>query len=249
MRTMVEDNDAARPQGRDPRVPRRRGGGPPGGSAWDESGQIRRITVTRAIPEPPPPPTVTFEPLPDVPAETIAEPVEELTFESVFEPTFDVDEVFTSAPDVEADTSPPRAPSGPRSFPGGRVRLPRLEGGSDEPELTFVGTAFVRTPRNTTSTDDGDSRGGFEEYFTYESLFEESDEPEVDRAEDPYEILGVTREDSWKTINAAHRRLAKECHPDRLVDASPEEVEAATEALRRINEAYDRIKELRPPDH
>lgn len=193
---------------------------------------------------------VTFEPLPDAPVDliddTVEEPLEELTFESVFEPTFDLDEAF--APEPETTASAHRSSGGPRSFPGGRVRLPRLEGGSDEPELTFVGTAFIRTPRDDRTLED-EHRGGFEEYFTYESLFEETDEAEDDPGDDPYTILGVTREDSWKTINAAHRRLAKECHPDRLVDASPEEVEAATEALRRVNEAYDRIKELRPPEH
>ena len=66
-------------------------------------------------------------------------------------------------------------------------------------------------------------------------------------ASDPYQILGVTRDNSDAEIKAAHRRLVLENHPDRLVaQGLPQEfIDLANEKLATINAAYDRIREQR----
>ena len=64
---------------------------------------------------------------------------------------------------------------------------------------------------------------------------------------DPFEILGVSRETSDTDIKTAYRNLVRENHPDRLVaQGMPQEfVDLANEKLATINNAYDRVRELR----
>ncbi len=64
---------------------------------------------------------------------------------------------------------------------------------------------------------------------------------------DPFNVIGVERTASNEEVKAAHRRLVKENHPDRLVAQGmpPEFVELANEKLARINAAYDEIRRLR----
>ena len=66
-------------------------------------------------------------------------------------------------------------------------------------------------------------------------------------AADPFQILGVDRTASDDQIKAAHRKLVRENHPDRLIaQGLPEEfVSVANEKLAAINAANDRIRELR----
>ncbi len=64
---------------------------------------------------------------------------------------------------------------------------------------------------------------------------------------DPYGVLGVTRDQSDAEIQAAHRKLAIENHPDKLVaQGMPQEfVDMANDKLAVINAAYDEIRKSR----
>ena len=75
----------------------------------------------------------------------------------------------------------------------------------------------------------------------------ESEEPEpqgvaVPPAADPYAVLGIDESASWDEITAARRRLVKELHPDRLVDASDEERARHEDAIRDLNAAYSELR-------
>lgn len=58
---------------------------------------------------------------------------------------------------------------------------------------------------------------------------------------DPYQILGVSRDASEDEIRQAYRRLAKKYHPD----LNPGDAQAA-QKMNEINEAYDLLKIRRP---
>ena len=55
--------------------------------------------------------------------------------------------------------------------------------------------------------------------------------------DDPYKVLGVSRDASDDEIKQAYRRLAKQYHPDR----NPGDTEAAKK-MQQINAAYEQIK-------
>ena len=56
--------------------------------------------------------------------------------------------------------------------------------------------------------------------------------------QDPYTILGVSRDATDEEIKTAYRNLAKKYHPDR----NPDDPNAA-EKMNQINAAYDAIKD------
>ena len=59
---------------------------------------------------------------------------------------------------------------------------------------------------------------------------------------DAYEILGCDETASDETIKGLYRRLAKECHADRLPREAPgERVRDANERFHRLREAYEKI--------
>ncbi|MDA0664014.1 MAG: TerB family tellurite resistance protein [Proteobacteria bacterium] len=64
---------------------------------------------------------------------------------------------------------------------------------------------------------------------------------------DPYELIGVSRDASIDAIKAAYRKLVRENHPDRLIaQGVPEEfIEVANRKLATINGAYDVIQKER----
>lgn len=131
-----------------------------------------------------------------------------------------------------------------RSFPGGQVRLPRLnEDRSKGPQIDMVDTAFIG---GGTATVLKEEPSGFTGYYTYESLFDEPAEGDDDfRGESPYDVLRVTPTASWSEIVTAHRTLVKEFHPDRFVDHPAEVVAQAEVEIKRINRAYGELQQLR----
>ncbi len=282
----VEEPSAARRRGPFRRFGGR-GGGPPGGSAFDANGQGRRITATPAaaptldaLTDPPAPtevddtiaPADTAAPVdPTAPADAApgagAAPRAPGTFDAFdgfdFEPSWVEAEreeparrftmksrgrsksnkaaAPTEAPKTGADTIT-MFPSSTeqRVFPGGQAKLPKL-GVVGDSRVHFVGTAFVRRPEG----EDGDGeRNAFEEYFTFESLFERGGPVEA-LSTKPWEILGLEPGSAWSDVVAAHRRLAKLHHPDAMVDADPEAVAAAEERFRQINWAYGELSRTR----
>lgn len=103
--------------------------------------------------------------------------------------------------------------------------------------------------------------GGFMRRYPNESLFSPVDEPveelsfcAEDRSqtrgdyyydpEDAWAVLGVPPGSSWDEIASAHRRLAMEHHPDRVLVSSPERQAEAEVAMREINVAYTVLRRL-----
>jgi DnaJ-domain-containing protein 1 len=217
----------------------RRGGGPPGGSSFlssrlRQSAEAREAELKRQQDE-------AFGNLEsnDFRYDTLVDDPVAVTTPA---PEYDWEATPISQPTATA-----AAPAGPRppSFPGGRVKLPQLGETPDNPDVTFVGTAFVR--RTDDDGNDQNASGAFEEYFTYESLF---DAPIADplrtdsslEGDDPYFVLGVDPEAPWREIVAAHRGLVKTHHPDRLHGASPAQLAHSEEALRLVNRAYGELR-------
>ncbi len=60
---------------------------------------------------------------------------------------------------------------------------------------------------------------------------------------DPYKVLGVTRDASDEDIKRAYRALAKKYHPDKYKDSDLSEL--ANEKMKEINAAYDQITKER----
>jgi len=137
--------------------------------------------------------------------------------------------------------APPPTSVEDRPFPGGRVRLPHIYGAAggapNYPAPTGPRIDRAEASRPTSA---------FEEYFTYESLFEAPtpEERQIDR-DNPYNVLGVKQSTPWKEIVAKHRAIVKANHPDHLMGADDATVGAATERLRRANEAYRALEAMR----
>jgi DnaJ-domain-containing protein 1 len=64
---------------------------------------------------------------------------------------------------------------------------------------------------------------------------------------DPYEILGVAPSIPDEDLKAIYHRKIQEMHPDRLASMGlPQEfAQTANDKVARINDAYDRIRQLR----
>ncbi|MEZ5775370.1 MAG: J domain-containing protein [Hyphomicrobiaceae bacterium] len=68
-------------------------------------------------------------------------------------------------------------------------------------------------------------------------------EPRVRDGLSPWQVLGVPREATRAQIDAARRQLVRELHPDRWMRSGPVVVKAREEALKRVNAAYDAMRE------
>ncbi len=64
-------------------------------------------------------------------------------------------------------------------------------------------------------------------------------------ADAPFSVLGVRPDAPDAEVKAAWLLRVQESHPDRLVDAPPETVEAALEQTKRLNAAYAEVKRRR----
>ena len=70
---------------------------------------------------------------------------------------------------------------------------------------------------------------------------------EHDKIMDPYDILGVPRGVSDEDLTHFYHQAVKENHPDKVQSAglSPQYLDMATSRMMRINDAYERILEMR----
>ncbi len=99
----------------------------------------------------------------------------------------------------------------------------------------------------------------FSDYWTAESLFEEQappPPPEDHTVEADLDVPGGMDLDSahlvlqidigadWEAITRAHRKLAKQYHPDRLVDYSPEAQDIGRARMAEINAAHATLRAL-----
>ena len=83
---------------------------------------------------------------------------------------------------------------------------------------------------------------GWQSSSSYQQYRQRRAEPPP-QPDDPYQILGLTPRATPEEIKKAYRKLIVEHHPDKLVAAgmAPEFVHIATEKIKRINAAYEKI--------
>lgn len=64
-----------------------------------------------------------------------------------------------------------------------------------------------------------------------------------DAGEEPWwKVLGVSEDASWEDVTAAHRTLARQCHPDLFAQASRTDQADSATRMKRVNAAFDRAK-------
>lgn len=64
---------------------------------------------------------------------------------------------------------------------------------------------------------------------------------------DPYAVLGVSQDDNKATIRRAYKKLMSQHHPDKLIAKGlpPEMMKVAEEKAKQIQQAWERVKELK----
>lgn len=94
-----------------------------------------------------------------------------------------------------------------------------------------------------------EKKSSFNDYYSTDSLFASVGDEAVDLGvldpTDPYVVLGVPTSATWEQITSAHRRLAKLHHPDRLLNADPEDRARSEQRMAEINIAYGELRKRR----
>jgi hypothetical protein len=108
------------------------------------------------------------------------------------------------------------------------------------------GQGSSRTKGRRDDEPDDATHSAFEDYFSSESLFR-GPKPDDKRSpsDDPYGALGLKETATWAEITAAHRRLAKQHHPDTLTDAQPDQRARSEAFIRDLNIAYMELRRRR----
>lgn len=75
----------------------------------------------------------------------------------------------------------------------------------------------------------------------YQNILSGFQKKEVDH----YSVLGITRNATNEEVKKAYRMAAQQNHPDRFASEGEEKQREATEKFKRINEAYEAIKQQR----
>ena len=81
-----------------------------------------------------------------------------------------------------------------------------------------------------------------------ESFYEQYTPPKREPAYDmptAYTTLGISPNATDDEVKKAYRRMAMEYHPDKQVNVSEQEKQAAAEKFRAANKAYEHIKQQR----
>lgn len=66
----------------------------------------------------------------------------------------------------------------------------------------------------------------------------------IPHSQDPYTLLGVTKDVAYVDLKRAYRRVVRECHPDKYAadEQVPELIEVANEQFNLYTQAYEAIK-------
>ncbi len=93
------------------------------------------------------------------------------------------------------------------------------------------------------------STGGYQQHNREQSGRGQSRNRTVNRNApfNPYQVLGVTQEDSKNTIRKAYKRLMSQHHPDKLVSKGlpPEMMKVAEEKAKQVQLAWEKVKDLK----
>ncbi len=95
----------------------------------------------------------------------------------------------------------------------------------------FLTTLDPRQKRNKKAADPGQRPGR-----------ETEDPPAPTPLPHPYRILGLPAEATSEQIRNRFRELVKTTHPDKLHDANPEQIEAASRRLQQLIRSYEELK-------
>ena len=77
-----------------------------------------------------------------------------------------------------------------------------------------------------------------QEYTSIKAMF-------VDNTEWAYQVLEIERDATDEQVKKAYRQMAIKYHPDKVVQLGEDVQRAANEKIKKVNEAYDKIKKER----